>query len=36
MNAFDGNVYEVILIERTVTDIENTAIENYLMTKYGL
>ena len=36
INAFDGDVYEIILIERTVTDAENTSIENYLMTKYGL
>ena len=36
INAFDGDMYEVILIERAVTDAENTSIENYLMTKYGL
>ncbi len=36
INGFDGDVYEMILIERAVTDAENTSIENYLMTKYDL
>jgi hypothetical protein len=36
INAFDGNVYELIIVDTAVTDTENTAIENYLMTKYGL